>query len=1455
MVDGANAAGAADAVDGSLGEGLGDGTSGDGTSGDGTSGDGATGDDAAAIDATGLDGADPDGDGLAGTDDTGDTGGTGDTVVGPDGTVTCATGCDDGNPCTDDACVANACTWKATTVACSDGNACTLGDACLKGICEPGKAVVCDDANPCTSDACDAGSGNCVALPNAATCSDGDDCTSGDVCVGGACAAKPSCACASAANCNDDNACTVDNCMAGTCAFVHVTAGTPCDDGNACTTEAGCKDGACQVGAPLVCDDKNPCTDDGCVPALGCTASFNAKPCNDADACTQVDTCKGGVCGGKSSCACKADAECTDKDACTTDSCTAGQCVHAATPGKACDDGNACTDGDACAAGGCLPGKAKVCSDNNPCTVDACEAKKGACLNTANAGPCDDGSACTGGDACAGGKCVPGSAVSCNDLNPCTTDACDAKTGCSHVNTATGSVCGAPGCDGPSPNGPFTHSGNSTCFSGICVPGAKSNCDDGNPCTTSTCDVAKGCQNVQNTAACDDGSACTKGDACKNGACLAGAPLTCDDGNACTVDACDPGKGCQVANASDGSVCIAAACSNGVYSKGSTCSGGTCTPAGGPKSCDDKNPCTDDTCTPTGGCAHGDNAATCDDGNACTSGDGCTSGVCSAGKAVLCDDKNVCTDEKCDMAKGCVPTNNTKACDDGSVCTPNDACAGGACVPGKAISCDDSNVCTDDACDPLKGCASVATTKACDDGNVCSTGDTCTAGKCAATGGKSCDDSNPCTVDTCDALGGCVNKASADGAACGAAGCTSAGFQGAATCKAGSCSKPAAIPCVDKNPCTSELCNPSQGCLYPNNTDPCDDGNGCTIGDKCLGGSCTGVASGCDDGKPCTTDSCDLKGVCSNVNNTAPCDDGDACTQKDACGGGICQPGLKAVCDDSNVCTADSCDKVKGCVYTPTTGPCNDANACTVNDKCGNGLCGGGPASCDDSNPCTTDTCDPAKGCGNAAQADKTVCGKGSCSGLVLQPDSVCMGGKCTVPAKTSCDDGVECSADACDATTGCASAPKAWGTTCKASDPELLDPFCAGLLCTGFEPRVDLVGTALTSSGITRGGLTGIDRVPGGGIYASGFDNGNGTTQGAVTGVSDAPLGLSAQGNDNVMNSRMNDVRGVLAVGGAEGKPAAFMGLDTATGKWTVAKGPTWNVTRGQNAVDKFSISGGETYVVAGGSDQSQTLWATIGRFDLVGGVWSPATRMLLTTHSGIGCGAQISAEISDVYVAQADAMWFSGTMWSGTQKTFVAFYDGNKQSKCGNLTGYTGEVYVNEPKFVQELQVNVNTGSNPEVGYLRGVHGTGTSHVMAAGTLGTVFFFDGTKWVQLNPKIPGNLAWSHNYNVRGVHLVGNEAWLTGDYFFTGSCRSGFAVHGAFDPVAKTWTWNKVFLPLTTYASCGNNQGYTGLARVWVDPSTNSVYFVGSQGTDSSGKPALNPSQQRQLVFRVKMK
>jgi hypothetical protein len=61
-----------------------------------------------------------------------------------------------------------------------------------------------------------------------------------------------------------------------------------------------------------------------------------------------------------------------------------------------------------------------------------------------------DGNACTSSDACGAGICQSGASLDCDDLNPCTADACDEFAGCTHDPIA---LCGAVEVPGSNPTG------------------------------------------------------------------------------------------------------------------------------------------------------------------------------------------------------------------------------------------------------------------------------------------------------------------------------------------------------------------------------------------------------------------------------------------------------------------------------------------------------------------------------------------------------------------------------------------------------------------------------------------------------------------------------------------------------------------------------------------------------------------------------------------------------------------------------------------------------------------------------------------------------------------------------------------------------------------------------------------------------------------------------------------
>ncbi len=289
--------------------------------------------------------------------------------------------CDDHDPCTADQVVPGGCTHTplATGSTCSDGNACTENDACdAAGRCVGVPLPVgspCSDGDSCTaSDTCGA-DGVCHGVPVApgTACDDSDLCTDSDTCVqssggGIVCVGTPK-------FCPPGDACTRNACDPATgqcrpqgcaipfyasrgcvsmrCIFINPplcqidvqrAAGTPCDDGDLCTTGDVCfSDGSCH--GTSSCDDGNPCTLDSVDPATGACVHQNASnvlPCDDGDSCTTSDHCFNGTCVG--------------------------------TQQTTCDDGNVCTVGDTCSNSVCHAGTTPLnCDDGKACTIDSCD--------------------------------------------------------------------------------------------------------------------------------------------------------------------------------------------------------------------------------------------------------------------------------------------------------------------------------------------------------------------------------------------------------------------------------------------------------------------------------------------------------------------------------------------------------------------------------------------------------------------------------------------------------------------------------------------------------------------------------------------------------------------------------------------------------------------------------------------------------------------------------------------------------------------------------------------------------------------------------------------------------------------------------------------------------------------------------------------------------------------------
>ncbi len=467
-------------------------------------------------------------------------------------------------------------------------------------------------------------------------------------------------------------------------------------------------------------------------------------------------------------------------------------------------------------------------SDGNPCTDDVCVNGAPAWTPRVVGSLCDtDSTVCDGSGTCnAAANCVIGPAPTVDDGNPCTSDACDPVAGAVHLPVAVGVTCETDGdvCNGVS------HCDAAA----LCVPGSPLALDDGNPCTTDSCDPATGVHHAPTAAgsACDDGNACTSGDSCNAGACVAGTPKVCVTADACHgAGVCDPSNGlCSTPSKVDGTHC--------------------------------------------------------DDGNACTLNDVCASGACQGVNPVVCVAQDACHSAGvCDSATGACSNpkqSNGLACDDATVCNGRETCQNGSCVASAPPSLDDANPCTADACDPTAGVihTAVADGTSCDsDGNLCNGVSACHSGACQPGPAPTLSDGNPCTTDSCDPATGVHHAPTAAGSACDDGNACTSGD----SCNAGACVAGTPKVCVAADACHGAgVCDPSNGlCSTPSL--PHDNGNDCTV-DVCDAQSGQITHTPAAAGTPCAPlDACHEEGACNAIGQCAPgeplpFDDGDPCT-------------------------------------------------------------------------------------------------------------------------------------------------------------------------------------------------------------------------------------------------------------------------------------------------------------------------------------------------------------------------------------------------------------------------------------------------------------------------------------------------------------------------------------------------------------------------------------------------
>src|SRR4029077_5640226 len=122
----------------------------------------------------------------------------------------------------------------------------------------------------------------------------------------------------------------------------------------------------------------------------------------------------------------------------------------------------------------------------------------------------------------------------------------------------------------------------------------------------------------------------------------------------------------------------------------------------------------------------------------------------------------------------------------------------------------------------------------------------------------------------------------------------------------------------------------------------CNDGDLCTTGDTCQAGAChAGPPVDCEDEAGCTVRACDpATGTCHDTGvkpELSPCEDGNFCTVNDRCFCGTCSPGNKRYCPaDADPNTIDTCDTdSQQCVHRGVVGPARCLpGSCPVGSLC-----------------------------------------------------------------------------------------------------------------------------------------------------------------------------------------------------------------------------------------------------------------------------------------------------------------------------------------------------------------------------------------------------------------------------------------------------------------------------------------------------------------------------------------
>ncbi len=802
-----------------------------------------------------------------------------------------------------------------------------------------------------------------------------------------------------------------------------------------------------------------------------------------------------------------------------------------------CDDGNACTM-DVCVEGECLSNLAIHCSGERKCFSSECNTQTGLCgwvPLAAGSLALPNDNLCNGIETCDGlGNVVLGEHLCCGDDNPCTDKHCDPVLGCI-VTVDTNNVCKQN----------FACFDSSVCnVHGKCVPSQPTNCSEiealvNNPCQYAVCNpLIDGCQMLhhpdytENCPQLTPDNICDGRQVCMAGHCATIDVLNCNDGNVCTSTTCDPLHGCapipdnigMSCNSPDAcmyeAVCNATGeCVGQIFDcsfMDTACTVGVCHSIEGILSCVRENKpngtsCADsDPCNGEEVCIEGSCNAPCpldciQDVDPCHSAE-CIEGVgCAPNPDFSCDDGLWCTiDDICSVDGQCLPGvprtpdldcpfspciyyecvelgNNTGAfvshflpsgtsCGDNNLCNGLEVCsAHGQCLPGEPLLCPvaNNNVCVHSECFPLLGCvySNVSVETTCNDFLFCTYEDHCNGmGDCTGTPVPPTWCANwddECAKGECseDPLlpnwyAGCYSDYTnyPDSTECGNQNACVGNVQQCVDHACTDVSNTQYTYCVSTDECIVLECVDPAGIVPPHCDSTLLTGTSCFAGDLCYQqGLC--VAGACQNGPPivcpapvepqCQQSACDA-GNCFFTNSTlgTNCSDSNYCTVGDACSvDGHCVPGVHIICEQRPCHSVVEDDLNPACcvyTYLGDNTTCNDNQYCTEGDYCWCGECLPGPntTSCDyildnltpAEKECLVAFCDEVgESCLVDHVADNTPCGQyvnGYCG---VQP--YCLGGQCIIPSGITCDDGNPCTDDHCGENGVCYNIPNTTNT------------------------------------------------------------------------------------------------------------------------------------------------------------------------------------------------------------------------------------------------------------------------------------------------------------------------------------------------------------------------------------------------------------------------------------------